>query len=284
MYIIKTMKIMSARDLSKYLKINEKKSYKLVQGGLIPSMKIGGKVTFAEELIDKWILEVTEWGPQILVAGIDDVFLQNAVDSYNNGLHEEMVFHAPMGSVNGLKALKDHRVTMACVALPDGKENEAIAINLDKYLDMDRYVLVPLFFRQQGLIVPKDNPRKIKSFEDIVLKGATFVNRSRGTGTRLVLDHLLKKKQIGVRSIKGYDREADSELQVGLWVLRGISDTGFGTAHMAQMLDLDHVPLLEEKVGMVISAERCYSPEIKTFLSCFERPMPLCNTMDRIGW
>ena len=135
--ILIAMEIMSARDLSKYLKINEKKGYKLVQECKIPSMKIGGKVTFVKELIDKWMLENTDWGPQLLVAGSDDILLQNAVDSYNN-LHEGMVYYAPVGSIEGLKALKDNKAVMACVSMPDRSGKGKRASYIQQYVDMDK--------------------------------------------------------------------------------------------------------------------------------------------------
>jgi excisionase family DNA binding protein len=53
------MEIIDARELSRYLKINEKKIYKLVQESVIPHIKIGGKIAFTRELIDEWILENT---------------------------------------------------------------------------------------------------------------------------------------------------------------------------------------------------------------------------------
>jgi putative molybdopterin biosynthesis protein len=265
------MEIMSARDLSRYLKINEKKGYKLVQECKIPSMKIGGKVTFVKELIDKWMLENTDWGSKLLVAGTDDILLQNAVDSYNK-LQEGMVYYAPVGSIEGLKALKDNRTVMACVAIPEGAGKENDLSYVHKYLDMDKYITVPLFLREQGIIVAKDNPKKIKSLEDIASKGATFVNRNPGSGTRLLLDYLLEKGKVDPTSIKGYETEVDSHLNVALKVLTGASDTGFGIGHLAHTLGLDHVSLVKEKFSVVISKERCHSQDVKKFLAFFEQP------------
>ena len=95
--------------------------------------------------------------------------------------------------------------------------------------------------------MPKDNPKKIKSLKDIASKGATFVNRSRGSGARLLLDYFSRRGRWTPASIKGYETEVDSDLQAGLKVLMGDSDTGFGIGHVAHMLGLDHVSLFREK-------------------------------------
>ena len=96
------MEILSARDLSKYLKINEKKIYKLAQESKLPYTKIGGKIAFTKELIDKWILENTTREQNIYLAGSDDILLRRIIDLYNQR-NEGTVFYAPVGSVNGLR-------------------------------------------------------------------------------------------------------------------------------------------------------------------------------------
>jgi hypothetical protein len=57
---MKAMKILSAKELSKYLKINGKKTYKPVRESKLPHVGIGGKIAFSGELIDKRIPEAPE--------------------------------------------------------------------------------------------------------------------------------------------------------------------------------------------------------------------------------
>jgi len=277
------MEIMSARDLSRYLKINEKKIYKLVQEGKVPSMKIGGKIAFVKELIDKWILENTEREQQLFVAGSDDVLLRNVIDSYNS-LHGGLVFYAPVGSLNGLRALQDSRATMSCVHILENAEKENDSSYVEKYLGADEYVIVRLFLREQGLIVPKGNPKMIKSLQDVASKGAAFVNRNQGSGTRLLFDYLLKEAKMEPQSIKGYGTEVDTHLQVGLNVFRGVSDVGFGIRHVAHVLGLDFVFLFKERFDMVIPKERYYSSHVKGFLAFFEQSSLLPNVRDFTGY
>ena len=263
------MQIISARDLSKFLKINEKKIYELVREGKIPSMKIGGTIAFVKELIDRWILENTESESQLFLAGSDDILLSNMIDAYNS-LRKGLVFYAPVGSINGLKALKARKATMASVHILNGVETEKDYSYLDKYLGGDDYFVVHLYLREQGIIVQKGNPKGIKTLRHIAEKGARLINRNQGSGTRLLLDFLLTEAGIDSADIKGYGTETDSHLQVGLSVFRGASDAGFGVQHVADVLGLGFVPLFKERFDLVIPKERYYSSHVKAFLGFIE--------------
>ena len=277
------MEVMSARDISRYLKINEKKIYKLAQESRIPFMKIGGKVVFVKELIDKWILEGTERDRQIYIAGSDDMLLRNIVDVYNKA-GESLVFYAPIGSMNGLKALKDRGATLSCVHIFDTEKREYNVSYLHKYLGTEEYVVVQLFLREQGLYVRKGNPAGISSFEDIRDKGALFVNRNRGSGTRLLIDYLLQEARIDPSGIKGYAVEAETHLQVGLNVIRGDAEAGFGIRHVAHLMGLDFIPLFEERFDLVIPEDRYYNPHMKAFLAFFEQSALLHHVRDFTGY
>jgi putative molybdopterin biosynthesis protein len=277
------MEIMSARDLSKYLKVNEKKIYKLVQEGKLPTMKIGGKVTFAKELIDKWILASTGGAEHLLLAGSDDAFLRNIIDAYN-ALHEKLVFYAPVGSINGLIALRENKATMSCVHIIDGTIQNNYLSYVDKYLGQDAYVVISLYLREQGIMVRKGNPKGIKSLQHIAAKGATFINRNQGSGTRLLLDFLLNEAGVDPISIKGYEQEADSHLQVGLSVLGGETDAGFGIRYVANMLGLDFIFLFQERFDLVVSKDFYPNAQVKAFLSFFEQASRSHNANDYVGY
>jgi putative molybdopterin biosynthesis protein len=278
------MEIMSAKDLSKYVRINEKKVYELVRECKVPSMKIGGTIAFVKELIDQWILENTEGEPQLFLAGSDDVLLGNVIDAYNSLHGGGLVFYAPVGSINGLRALKAKKATMASVHILSGEKNENDFSYVEKYLGHDDYMVVHLFLREQGLIVEKGNPKGIKSFRHIAAKEATFINRNQGSGTRLLVDFLLKEARIDPASIKGYGIEAGSHLQVGLSVFRGTSDAGFGIRHVAHMLGLGFVPLFKERFDLVIPRERYYNSHVKSFLAFIEESSLIHRVKDYTGY
>ncbi len=213
------MQILSAKDLSKYLKINEKKIYKLAQESRLPYTKIGGKIAFTKELIDKWILENTSREHSIYLAGSDDILLRRIIDLYNQR-RDGTVFYAPVGSINGLRLLKDSAASMSCVHIFDVEKKNQDLSYLDRYLSRDDYIVVELYTREQGLLVVKGNPKGIRGMEDIASRNIKFINRNQGSGTRILVDFLLHEKGIDPGKIQGYTLEADSHLEAGLKVLQ----------------------------------------------------------------
>jgi putative molybdopterin biosynthesis protein len=187
------MEILSAKKLSQYLKINEKKTYKLAQEGALPHVKIGGKLLFAKELVDKWILENTERERYMLVAGSDDPMLRQIIDLFNVK-NDGIIYYAPIGSINGLKLLQAKAAGMSCVHILD-MENKSYTLSyIARYLSKDDYQAIRLLYRTQGLMVKKDNPKGICSIEDLSGKGIGFINRNQGSGTRLLFDFLLREQ------------------------------------------------------------------------------------------
>ncbi|OPY66408.1 MAG: PBP superfamily domain protein [Syntrophorhabdus sp. PtaU1.Bin050] len=277
------MEILSAKDLSKYLKINEKKIYKLVQESKIPHIKIGGKIAFTKEIIDRWILENTEREKQIYIAGSDDILLSRIINFYNSR-SQNTAFYAPVGSINGLRLLKDRAATMSCVHIFDTDKKEHNLSYLDRYLPKDSFVVRRLFSREQGIYLPKGNPKGIRGFEDVIVKGVKFINRNQGSGTRILIDFLIQEKGIDPLKINGYTMEVESHLQAGLKVLRGEAEAAFGIRYVAHMLDLAFVPQLMERFDMVIPTEHYHTNHVQTFLTFFEQPALLNHIQDFTGY
>lgn len=126
--------------------------------------------------------------------------------------------------------------------------------------------LVNLTYRQQGLIVPKGNPKNIHSLEDLSEKEITFVNRQRGSGTRVLLDYKLNELGIEPEEIVGYDRELYTHLAVAVAVSSGAADIGLGIFSVAQALGLDFVPVAEEKYDLAIRSENLELPAIRKII------------------
>ena len=100
-------------------------------------------------------------------------------------------------------------------------------------------VLVHLWRREQGLLVPPGNPRGVDGLGD--LRSLRVVRRPTGTGTRTLLDRLLLDAGIEPESIAGPTVEL--HLDVALAVATGEADAGLGLRSAATPLGLDFVPL-----------------------------------------
>lgn len=112
--------------------------------------------------------------------------------------------------------------------------------------------LINLCYREQGLIVQKHNPLNITSFDDIVTNRLTFINRQKGAGTRLLTDKVINDMKIDPLSISGYDHEEYTHMNVAVAVASGSVDTGMGIKAAAVALDLDFIPIAEERYDLII--------------------------------
>jgi len=113
-------------------------------------------------------------------------------------------------------------------------------------LDPARDALIRFLRREQGLIVARGNPRRVKSIADIAAKRLTIVNRQPGSGTRLLFDRLLAREHVDAASIAGYTSEEFTHAAVAASVAAGRADVGVGIAAAAAQLRLGFVPLVRE--------------------------------------
>ena len=175
-----------------------------------------------------------------------------------------------VGSLAGLMALKRGECHIAPIHLLDEESGEYNISWLKKIMDSEPVSLIKGLGRIQGLILPKGNPKGIKSIEDLI--NCTYINRQRGAGTRLFLDYNLKKTGIAAQNIAGYDREAATHMAVAAAVKSGSADTGMGIASAAGALDLDFIPLGNEEYDFAVPMEFLELKEIKIFLSILKSP------------
>ncbi|MGE3910689.1 MAG: molybdopterin biosynthesis protein [Chloroflexota bacterium] len=157
-----------------------------------------------------------------------------------------------VGSLGGLIALQRGEAHLAGSHLMDEQTGEYNVSYVRRYLPNQTVVLVNLVFRDQGLIVPKGNPKGLAGLDDLLRPDVQFVNRQRGAGTRVLLDYRLGQMGVSPSQIQGYRREEYTHLAVAAAVSGGSADTGLGILAAARALDLDFVPLMQERYDLVI--------------------------------
>ncbi len=157
-----------------------------------------------------------------------------------------------MGSLGGLISLNRGESHFSGSHLFD-PEDESFNVNyVKKYIKNFKTVIIPWVYRQQGLIVQKGNPKGIMNLEDLARKGVGFINRQRGAGTRILLDYHLGKLNINSESISGYENEEYTHLNVAAAVKSNRADTGLGIAAAARALDLEFIPLFNERYDLIV--------------------------------
>lgn len=166
--------------------------------------------------------------------------------------HDRRLASANVGSQGGLVALRRGEAHLAGSHLLNPDTGEYNISYIRQYMPNIPVRVVALVGREQGLIVKKGNPKQIKSLGDLRKPQVQFVNRQRGAGTRVLLDYHLNLMTIPQSSIVGYSQEEYTHLGVAAAIASGRADCGLGIAAAAQALDLDFVPLFQERYDLVI--------------------------------
>lgn len=155
-----------------------------------------------------------------------------------------------VGSMGGLMSLRRREAHLAGIHLLDTASGEYNVSYVKRYLPGERVRLVNMVKRQQGLLVRKGNPLGIKDIEDLAREGVRFINRQKGAGTRILLDYLLKKAGINTGLINGYEREEFTHLAVAAAIQNDTADVGMGIYASARALELDFIPVAEERYDL----------------------------------
>jgi len=157
-----------------------------------------------------------------------------------------------VGSLGGILALKNGFCHLAGTHLLDPETGEYNFPYLRTYLREMEVKVINLVYREQGLIVQRNNPKGLRSLRDLLREDVSFVNRQKGSGTRILLDHELKKLSIEPTQIRGYENEEYTHMAVASLVANGIVDAGLGILSSAKALNLDFIPVAQERYDLVI--------------------------------
>src|SRR5206468_9517881 len=165
-----------------------------------------------------------------------------------------------VGSLGGLVALRDGLCHIAGSHLLDPATGEYTLPYLDRILPGAGACVVRLVHRDQGLIVAPGNPLGLAGVEDLTRAGVRYVNRQRGAGTRVLLDHELGQRGISPGAVDGYAREEPTHLAVAAAVAARRADAGLGIMAAARALGLDFVPVTREPYDLVAAPGASQSP------------------------
>ena len=206
----------------------------------------------------------------IVIVGSHDNTLDVLADQLRAGDAALTLSSSHVGSMGGLMAVKRGVCHLAGAHLLDTATGVYNISYINRYLPDTEVRLVNLVMRDQGLIVPKGNPKGIKGIEDLGREDVVFINRQGGSGTRILLDYRLGQIGISPEAINGYTNEEFTHMNVAVAVLSGAADAGLGIYAAAKALDLDFIPVVTEEYDLVIPAEHFESANIKTLLATIE--------------
>ncbi|NQU64411.1 MAG: helix-turn-helix transcriptional regulator [SAR324 cluster bacterium] len=273
--------LLSTKEVAKFLNVNEKMVYTLVAEKGLPANKITGKWSFPKHLVEQWIEINTINYPKalqtavvhqnlLIITGSNDPLLDRVVTLFNKTYPEFAVVFGNMGIMGGLRALRQGLCHIAACHLMQDDEEEYNFNFADSELE-NMPAVINLCKREQGLLLAKGNPKMIHSIADLAANGIRIVNRSLGTGTRLLFDRELEKIELNPSKINGYEKEMPRHLDAGLEILAGRADAAPGIRVVASLLNLDFMPLRWERFDLLVPKEKFFEKTVQAFLGLLNR-------------
>jgi putative molybdopterin biosynthesis protein len=258
-----TKEMLTTDDLAEYLQIHKNQIYRLIRERRLPATRITGKWLFPKQLVDEWVNESAREtvrrgqkqklsGSRIIIAGSNDLALEALIKSIQQRSPGLMISLSNVGSLAGLFALQRGTCHIAASHLLDAETGEYNSTQIKKSFPDLKVRIVNLTHREQGLLIKKGNPLGIKEIKDLPSKRAVFINRQDGSGTRVLFDFKLKESGIDPADILGYSTVAYTHMEIALAILRGSADAGMGIRAAARLLDLDFIPIANERFDLVI--------------------------------
>ena len=276
-------KLYTPQEIADQLKIKKHTVYDLIKRGELESTKIGKQLRISEVQLNTYLqISPPTTATSLLIRSIpapmppshypENALLKNEYLKHSNGLiicGQDPVLdmlcsyieahplgmptlRSYMGSYNSLYALYFDKVHLATTHLWNGTDQSYNLSYIQHLLPGVETVVIHLFKRMQGFYVQKGNPKSITNFEDLVRPEITFVNREKGSGTRVLLDEHLRLKNISPLSIAGYEKEVLSHTTCAGQVAMGMADVAMGYANVLdQFPTLDFIPIQQENYDLV---------------------------------
>ena len=184
-----------------------------------------------------------------------------------------------VGSFQGLLSIIKGESHIAPIHLFDVESETYNIPFINKYVEED-VALIKLVKRTQGIIVKKGNPLNIKSVNDLI--NVRYINRQKGSGTRILFDYLLKKNNINKDDISGYEREEFTHMSLAKAIENGGADCGLGVYSAAHIFDLDFIPICEEEYDLLLKKDMLNSEYIN-YLLCTINKKSFINKVKSLG-
>lgn len=264
--------LLDVREAAAFLRLGARKVYDLVARGDIPHTRAGAKILFDRESLERWLAGrasgagVSRPVPST-IAGSHDPLLEWAVRESRCGLAL-----LTQGSLDGIERL---RAGEACAALihvpaPDlGDFNRHLA---ESMLRGRNVALVEWARREQGLMVPRGNPRRLRAIAQLAGRGVRVAMRQEGAGSRELLERLLQREGIARSRLRVAETVAMTEGDLATCIALGEADVGLGARAAARLAGLDFVPLVVERMDLAVSRPAWFDPPLQALAAFARQP------------
>jgi len=277
---------LTAAEAAKILKVSKYTLYELVKRGEIPAHHIGRQLRIDPTVLDNYLrgtLSISNTPPTTMSSNSSVAPTVRFIGSHDPvvELLFEFLKHASFpvessvsfkGSMDGLIALYRREADISGIHLWDDVSKDYNISFVKHVIPGESVCIVNLVQREQGFIVALGNPFHLKTWEDIAIEGLQFINRQKGSGTRLRLDAFLQTAKISPGRILGYEHEETTHSGVACHVANGQADVGVGVKAAAQRLGLDFIPLFQERYDLVCLGKTTKTPAWQQLVTVLKSP------------
>lgn len=172
-----------------------------------------------------------------------------------------------LSSTESVVSLHKGECDIAGFHVPIGEFEPAVLAHYDQWLRSRSLKVISIVTRRQGLMVAPGNPKEIFRIADLTRPDVHFVNRQPGSGTRLLLDLVLRKEGVAPASIRGYEQCEYTHAAVAAFVASGMADAGYGVETPARRFKLDFIPTQTERYCLVCNEKSLATPAMKQTLA-----------------
>ena len=178
-----------------------------------------------------------------------------------SALHLDIRF---MGSIDCLRSLNAGRCLVAGFHVPAlSGAAPLFAAALKPLLHPGEHKLIGCARRSQGLMTRREHAGRLHGVADLPQAGLRFVNRQPGSGTRLLMDHLMQAQGLQSTQITGYDScVEESHVAVAASIASGAADAGLGVEAAALEFGLHFVPLVQEDYFLACLKQNLEQPAV----------------------
>lgn len=208
----------------------------------------------------------------LVVIGSHDPLLDEVADMMHRADPTVFMSSSHVGSMGGIMAIRRGEAHAGGCHLLDTETGVYNLSFLKKYFPNGGIRLVRCVGRQQGLMLAKGNPLDIKEFADIAKNGVRYVNRQKGSGTRVLMDYLCEQYAVNVSDIYGYEREELTHTSVAAQIANGSADAGMGIYSAAQLYDLDFLAICIEEYDLIIPDHAWETPVVQQLIATLKSP------------
>lgn len=258
---------LTVAEVARHLRLGTRKVYDLVARKGLPHVRAGGKLLFDLAEVERWLAQSAGGAaprtglPPPVVGGSHDPLLEWAVRESRCGLAL-----LTQGSADGLERLSRGEVAAALMHLPSADLSDFNRAEAEERLRGRGVALVEWARREQGLLVGRGNPKKIRAVADLARRGVTVAARQPGAGSAVLLERLLAREGIDRRRLR-VTATTMGEGDLAMAVRSGEADVGLGARAAAAPLGLDFVPLVVERLDLGVSRAAWFEAPMRALMA-----------------